>query len=214
MSQPDDSWSNPEPKQGSNLGFFLVLMVLAAVLVGWYALRPMFHGGGGVKPAVDAEPLPELQLAPLTPGSTEVTLNQTAGKVVLLNFWGTWCPPCRAEFPDVVALEKKYRGSDQVMILPVSCGSSMREDIDELRANTEDFLQQRETDIPVYADPGLVTRKAVNDVVGFRGYPTTVLLDGEHRIREVWVGPATFDEMNAGIEALLKEHQEATAQAN
>jgi len=214
MSETADSVFNPQPKQNSGLGFFLVLMVVAAVAVGWYALRPMLNGGGNVKPAVDAEPLAELQLAPLTAGSTEVSLNNTSGKIVLLNFWGTWCPPCRAEFPDVVALEKKYRGSGNVLILPVSCGSSVREDMNELRANTEDFLQQRGTDMPIYSDPGLVTRKAVNDAVGFRGYPTTVLLDGEHRIREVWVGQASFEEMNAGIESLLKEHQDATAQAN
>jgi hypothetical protein len=81
MSEPADSVFNPQPKQNSGLGFFLVLMVVAAVAVGWYALRPMLNGGGNIKPAVDAEPLAELQLAPLTAGSTEVSLNNTSGLV-------------------------------------------------------------------------------------------------------------------------------------
>lgn len=215
MNQPTDPWSDPQPKQSSSLGGLMVLMALAGAVLGWYVLRPLLNGGGGgVKPAINAETLADLQLAPLTAGSTDLTLGETSGKVVLVNFWGTWCPPCRAEFPDVVALEEKYRDHDNVMIVPVSCGTSMREDVDELRTTTEAFLKQHDTQLPNYTDPGLVTRKAVNDAVGFRGYPTTVLLDGQHRIREVWVGQASYEEMNGGIEALLNEQQGEAAQAN
>ena len=215
MNQPTDPWSDPQPKQSSSLGGLMVLMALAGAVLGWYVLRPLLNGGGGgVKPAINAETLADLQLAPLTAGSTDLTLGETSGKVVLVNFWGTWCPPCRAEFPDVVALEEKYRDHDTVMIVPVSCGTSMREDVDELRTTTEAFLKQHDTQLPNYTDPGLVTRKAVNDAVGFRGYPTTVLLDGQHRIREVWVGQASYEEMNGGIEALLNEQQGEAAQAN
>lgn len=214
MNQPIDPFSDPQPKQ-SSLGFLMVLMALAGAVLGWYVLRPMLNGvGGGVKPAIDAETLADLQLAPLTEGSSDLTLDETAGKIVLINFWGTWCPPCRAEFPDVVALEAKYRNNNDVLIVPVSCGNSMRENVDELRTNTEAFLKQHDTNMPNYTDPGLVTRKAVNDAVGFRGYPTTVLLDGQHRIRELWVGKASYQEMNSSIEALLNEHQQEAVQAN
>ncbi len=206
MSQPTDSSSKPQSPQSSGLGFFMVLMVLAAGLVGWYVVRPMLNGGGGdVVPATSAETLPDLHLVPLTAGSSQVTLPDTTGKVVLLNFWGTWCGPCRAEFPDIVALERKYRDNQGVLILPVSCGSSMREDIAQLRAETEAFLKKYDADMPNYADPGLATRKAVNEIVGFQGYPTTVLLDGEHRIRRTWVGQASQRELTSGIDALLSE---------
>lgn len=215
MSQPAESSSNPQPSQSSGLGFFMVLMAVAGALVGWYVIRPMLNGeGGGVKPAIEAESLADLQLAPLTAGSSKLTLSETSGKVVLLNFWGTWCPPCRAEFPDIVALSQKYGNNSDVLIVPVSCGTSMREDMAELRTNTEAFLKQHDANLPNYTDPGLVTRKAVANAVGFKGYPTTVLLDGQHRIRETWVGKTPFEVMDSGIETLLNEQQQAAVQAN
>ena len=48
----------------------------------------------------------------------EVSLASLRGKVVLINFWATWCPPCRAEIPDLVALQEKYR--DQLQIIGIS----------------------------------------------------------------------------------------------
>ncbi|HWK08882.1 MAG TPA: TlpA disulfide reductase family protein, partial [Vicinamibacterales bacterium] len=50
-----------------------------------------------------------------------------AGKVVLVNFWATWCPPCRAEVPELVALQQKYR--DQLQIIGISEDESSPEDV-------------------------------------------------------------------------------------
>src|SRR5438874_13094055 len=48
----------------------------------------------------------------------EISLASLRGKVTIVNFWATWCPPCRAEIPDLIALQAKYR--DQVQIIGVS----------------------------------------------------------------------------------------------
>src|SRR5262245_6026154 len=57
----------------------------------------------------------------------EIDSRSLAGKVMLVNFWATWCPPCRAEIPDLVALQEKYR--DQLQIIGVLQDESSTEDV-------------------------------------------------------------------------------------
>ncbi len=78
------------------------------------------------------KPLPRLELVGLTGGAEPVTLADLRGKVTLVNFWGTWCPPCRDELPHIAAIYHKYRDRDDVRVLAVSCGRGL-EDVAQLR---------------------------------------------------------------------------------
>ncbi len=149
--------------------------------------------------------LQKLRLRPLTGQGQPLTLGDLSGQVVVLNFWGTWCPPCLQELPDIVEIEKAFRDHPQFRLLAVSCGNEMPEDADRLRASTAALLEDRDIDMPTFADPGLVTRQAVHQAVGFQGYPTTLILDRRGVVRGVWVGPATKSEMEALITQLLEE---------
>jgi thiol-disulfide isomerase/thioredoxin len=71
-------------------------------------------------------------------------LAQHEGKVILLNFWATWCPPCLVEFPDIVALEKAYRDRGLVVI-SVSADPPERVEDDLVP-----FLQKEQPGFPVY----------------------------------------------------------------
>src|SRR5229473_5354741 len=64
----------------------------------------------------DPKPAPAFAVRDLD--GRDISAASLRGKVVLLNFWATWCPPCRAEIPDLVALQQKYR--DQVVIIGIS----------------------------------------------------------------------------------------------
>jgi cytochrome c biogenesis protein CcmG/thiol:disulfide interchange protein DsbE len=135
-----------------------------------------------------------------------VRLQDLAGKVVLLDFWGTWCPPCRAEFPYIAALAAKYRDVPDFRVIPVSC----RDESDEpasLRPDTEAFLHEHKFDLPTYADPGFYSRLQVDKVASFDGYPTTLLLDRESVIRAIWVGysPDTAEQIADKVAKLLTE---------
>jgi peroxiredoxin len=96
------------------------------------------------------------------------TLKELKGKVVMLNFWATWCPPCRKEMPDLEALYKQF--SPQGL---VTLGIS-DDDPDKVRA----FIQKQGTTYPVLLDPG----SKVNKLLHIEGIPKTFVYDREGKI--------------------------------
>jgi len=96
------------------------------------------------------------------------TLRQLSGKVVLVNFWATWCPPCRKEMPDLDAIYRKFRDKGLV-ILAIS---------DEDRAKVVPFLAAHKVSYPVLLDPG----RTVNDLFIVRGIPKTFVYDRSGRL--------------------------------
>jgi thiol-disulfide isomerase/thioredoxin len=152
------------------------------------------------------QPLGDLDLVPLTQRSRSLTAADLRGKVTVLNFWGTWCPPCRQEFPDLVEIWKQYRDRSEFQLLAVSCGAGQREDLAALTQETLEFLKYEGVpDFPAFSDPEQRTRQAVDAVAGFTGYPTTLLLDQQGQIVRIWVGydPAMQADLTASIERLL-----------
>jgi peroxiredoxin len=87
------------------------------------------------------------------------TLKDLKGKVVMLNFWATWCPPCRKEMPDLEALYKRFE-SEGFLVLGVS-----DDDPDKVR----EFVQQQGITYPVLLDPG----SEVNHLLHIEGIPKT-----------------------------------------
>jgi peroxiredoxin len=90
-------------------------------------------------------------------------LQELRGKVVLLNFWATWCPPCRKEMPDLQALYDKYKGQGFI-VLSIS---------DEEAAKVTPFIQQNHITYPVMLDPG----RKVNDLFQVDGIPKSFVYD-------------------------------------
>ncbi|MCS7306672.1 MAG: TlpA family protein disulfide reductase [Thermoguttaceae bacterium] len=152
--------------------------------------------------------LQNVQLEPLIYAEGPIRLEDLQRKVVVLNFWGTWCPPCLMELPHLAELEQKYRARKEVLFLAVSCGPGPQENIEEIRSDTSALLANQQIAMPTYVDPGWVTRNAVAQAVGFRGYPTTLLLDQQGYIRRIWVGfnRRMPKELDRAIEELLAEN--------
>jgi peroxiredoxin len=96
------------------------------------------------------------------------TLQQLTGKVVVVNFWATWCPPCRKEMPDLDAIHRQF--SDKgLVILAIS---------DEEIAKVKPFLAEHPVSYPVLLDPG----RKVNDLFVVRGIPKTFVYDRSGRL--------------------------------
>ncbi len=95
-------------------------------------------------------------------------LKDLKGKVVMLNFWATWCPPCRKEMPDLQALYTRFEPQEFV-ILGIS-----DDDPEKIRA----FIQKQGTTYPVLLDPG----SKVNQLLHINGIPKTFVYDREGRI--------------------------------
>ncbi|HVX15817.1 MAG TPA: TlpA disulfide reductase family protein [Pirellulales bacterium] len=186
---------------------WLALAFVFALFAAWRILAPSPSQVGSGNPGVGKK-LSTLSLQPLTFIGDDISLDDLQGDVVVLNFWGTWCPPCRTELPHVAELARRYRQNEHCRVLAVSCGSSGPDSSDslpELQSETAALLAARHIDLSVYADLDLRTRKAVNDAVGFRGYPTTLVLDAGGVIRGVWTGYAPGDEQAVAelVEQLL-----------
>ena len=160
----------------------------------------------GTKHAAVGKKLPRLELAGLTGDSAEMKLADLSGQVVLIHFWGTWCPPCVEEFPHIDEIAKKHADRDDFRLFAVSSAEDIDPDLDDLRAETEAFLKTQKSDLPIYTDVADRTRSSVERTAGWRGYPNTVILDGEGVIRGVWLNHAKgiAEQMDALIEELLK----------
>ncbi len=165
------------------LAFFAAAVVALAVIQ--YFWRPANPGtsGDGIGRA-----LPDLQLQPLTGDGQPVSLKDLSGKVTLLDFWGTWCPPCRAEFPHIAAIANEHRDRPDFQLLAVSCGDTGDDNSATLRPDTDAFLKNNKLNVPTYWDPQGHTRQQVEKIAGFEGYPTTLVIDRQGVIRGRWVG--------------------------
>ncbi len=159
------------------------------------------------------QPLPLLELQPLTGATQGISRNDLHGKVTLINYWGPWCGFCIQEFPDLMQLWDAFRGNPDFQFLSVSSGGNFKEDVADLREQTQRFLISREATFPTYVDAEGASRQMLMSLVemdGF-GYPTTVLLDRNGIIRAVWIGyiPGSEHEMEQVISNLLAEKEGA-----
>jgi len=125
------------------------------------------------------------------------------GRVTLLNFWGTWCPPCRRELPGLARIAARLADDDRFQLVAVSCGSGGPDDLDEITADTERFLDRERIAIEPWCDPRGVVRMIFSDGYGFEAFPTTYLIGADGRVRRVWTGYRNRDE--ADIAAALVE---------
>ena len=104
-----------------------------------------------------------------------ISLADLKGKVVLVNFWATWCPPCRAEIPDLVKLQDKYR--DKLVVLGIS-----EDEVDP--AQVKAFATAQKMNYPIV----MATTELRQIFKGVAALPTTFVLDTEGKIQMRHVG--------------------------
>ena len=139
----------------------------------------------------DAKVVPQFTVATLDGGS--ISSNSLRGKVTLINFWATWCGPCRAEIPDLIALQQNYR--DQLQVIGIS--------EDEAPADVvRRFVSEFKINYPM-----AMATPEVEAVFGrVTSLPTSYLIDPEGRIVQKHVGMlnAVFTEQETRALAGLK----------
>lgn len=139
----------------------------------WSAPATAREVGADVEPAsiMVGKPAPDFTLTGLD--GKQVTLSSLKGKVVLLDFWATWCPPCVRSLPEINAL---YHENQSVKVFAVNVG--------EGKAAINEFLKSKNLDLPVLMD----TDEAVKQKYGIDGIPTTIIIKPDGVIQQVFVG--------------------------
>ena len=189
-----------QPASGSGVGGKLAFFLILAAMVGAAVFLLSGDGrSGALRPP--KEKLAQVSLETLERPGQAVTFEELSRPALLLHFWGTWCPPCRREFPEWVAFCEEYAEHPDVQVALISLAAPGAQDepnIDrEVRDDTREFVRSIGAGakrLPLYIDPQLQTSSRV-----LISWPHTLLLDGRGYIRQVWHGMAPMKEVNAAV---------------
>jgi peroxiredoxin len=155
---------------------FLALLVGGLLFLGIFATDGLALGGGPQEQpaAIDSgSQAPDFTLETLD-GET-VTLSDFRGKVVFLNFWASWCPPCRAEMPSMERLNEVFDGRDFVMLAV---------NVEQDPASVRQFLEQNSHSFTVLLDPD---QKAQRLYQVYR-FPESFLIDKQGMVIKRFIG--------------------------
>ncbi|MGA2624202.1 MAG: TlpA disulfide reductase family protein [Bacteroidota bacterium] len=134
---------------------------------------------------------------------TPVMLSALKGKVVVLDFWATWCGPCKMSFPFLQKVYDKYKANQKVVFLAINTWERQK-DYDATVANAKKFVVDNKYSFPVFIDAD----NNVIDKYGVEGIPTKFVIDSKSDIAFKTVGfdgPEMEEELTQQIELLLAE---------
>jgi len=180
------------PVKKSTNTYVWIALAVVAVVAGYYLLdRNDSKAAGAMKPT-----LPPSEVAGAAPAFTltgldgrPVSLSDFRGKVVVLDFWATWCPPCKREIPDFIDLQKEY-GSKDLQIVGIAL-----DEPDKVQA----FARQNGMNYPVL----LGTDDVAMRYGGIEGIPTTFVIDKSGKIVAKFEGFRPREVFETEIKKLL-----------
>ena len=122
----------------------------------------------------------------------KVTLDEKIGKPVVVNFWATWCPPCKAELPHFEKLYKELGGEVEFMMVDMTDGE--RETVNDVK----DFVEENGYTFPVYCDSDQ------NAAMTYSVYsiPVTLFIDKEGNLSDMRIGVLDEETLKSGIEKI------------
>ena len=174
----------------------VALLVTAGVL---YTKLSESYVPSTVEPSETGDVLADSNLAPdfvmKDANGGDVHLSDLFGKPIILNFWATWCPPCKAELPDFEEAYKTY--SDKVQFIMLNQTDGGRDTVDVVNK----FIADNVYTFPVYFDTTLAATYAYQAF----SIPTTVVIDADGKIVDTHIGMISGEKLVAYIEKLIEE---------
>lgn len=206
--------TTPPIRAGRRLRWTLVAVALVGLVAWWGsgwgsssrdggvgrgAPAPDLGEGLNVKAGLDLYPRDERVPLPPVEGPTldgeRFTLSSLAGKVVVINVWGSWCGPCRAETPDLVRLANRYADRDVRFV-----GIDIRDDT----AAAQAFARSFQVPYPSIEDPSGQLLLTLRDVVPTSVVPSTVVVDRRGRVAARVIGPVTHTTLKGILDDELR----------
>jgi cytochrome c biogenesis protein CcmG/thiol:disulfide interchange protein DsbE len=199
MATPDELTEEPQfmgPSEGDGTSTFggrakgmivAAVVLVAVIMVGWVAMGAMGTGALGQDPFGRAAPdftLPKLN------GKGDVSISDFKGKPVVLNFWASWCDPCKQEAPTLAAAQQQWKDAGVVFL-----GVDTEDTRDEARV----FEGQYGITWESAFDP----QGQLADQYAVLGYPETFFIDAKGKIRAKYVGPIPSEDLNAYIAQIV-----------
>lgn len=178
---------------------FLLFIGLAVFGYNYLTARYNAPNDLDVSPADDSgesdEPVMYLDFAALDYDGNTVNLSDYIGTPIVLNFWATWCSPCRSEMPDFNKVSQEYL-EDELLFLMVDLADGRRETVEIAK----EYIEEKNFTFPVLFD----TERDAAIAYGVRAIPTTYLINKEGHV--VWgtEGPLTEGELRRVITAILE----------
>ncbi len=138
------------------------------------------------------EPAPDFELPVLGHKGSTIALSSLKGQVIVLNFWASWCHPCRDEAPGLRSAWERSRGQHGVLFLGVN------EMDDETGAQA--FQREFQVTYPSVSDPSA----SLADDYGFFGLPVTYVIDAQGVMRYRFIGPVTESALVDAVRSVLR----------
>jgi len=164
----------------------------------WIKVKPATTASS-TAPGTNFEPAPEVQF--LTLAGQPFTLGQLRGNVVLLNFWATWCIPCREEIPVLNAMQHELESRGLKIV-----GASL----EDTAAGVESYQKE----VRKFEYQVLVGGDEAKAKFGGTALPTTYLIDREGRIRQKIIGARDREGWEAAVKPLLDERPTTAQKTN
>jgi len=204
QQQSHEAASDPPPRR-SRVGLIAIALLAGAAMLA-FSLRHRFASlPDATQHFAVGDSLAPFVVEPLF--ATDATLDSasTTGKVVLINLWGPWCPPCRKELPEIVSACNLYLSRDDFVLLPVAV-AQRDEEYATLAKDVERFMRYADLNVAVYCDPERRLRQVAQQAGIYTGsFPVTWLIDRRGVIRAVWKGyhPGTVEQMQESVQRVL-----------
>jgi thiol-disulfide isomerase/thioredoxin len=160
--------------------FFTSLLLYFAPALATAQAAPQQDDQPVIRFVRNPDPAPELKITTLD--GKPLTLASLHGKVIFLNFWATWCGPCRAEIPDLIALQDRYK--DRLQIIGLN--------VDDEEADIKQYADEMHINYPV----AMTSNDVRIQYGGIPALPTSFVLDTEGRVVQKHVGlwnPAVYE---------------------
>lgn len=171
----------------------LILLILLTFFCTLPACKKADTPKVAVNIAAENSPAPDVSVVSLTDGTT-LKLSDLKGKVVILNFWATWCPPCREEIPSMMKLNSLMSGKPfQMVAISIDEGG---------KSAIEAFFKESGFSLPTYLDPSATAGKSY----GITGVPESFIINKNGVLIKKIVGGAPWDspEIVTFLENLMK----------